>query len=166
MSTVIEAETSGGNIEDVLDSITESLISIKKIKEKRKASINTQVVQSYIIFFVFLGVMIVIQNMLIPYITEIQGTSLTGDELLPGINSASIGQKVAIEFASFPVFISSSREWFMSIYGVFMMLTLIQGFFAGLVVGKLSEGNMKFGIKHSLILVTVGFLVISFAQAL
>src|SRR3989338_82377 len=72
VATVIEAEQSGGNIEDVLEEITSSLIEIKKIKEKRTASIHSQVVQSYIIFFVFLGIMIIIQNILIPYLSGIQ----------------------------------------------------------------------------------------------
>ena len=37
ISTVIEAETSGGNIEDVLETITSSVMEIKQIKEERKA---------------------------------------------------------------------------------------------------------------------------------
>jgi len=44
------------------------------------------------------------------------------------------------------------------------MLAIIQGFFAGLVIGKLSEGSIKFGVRHSLILITVAFFIISLAQ--
>ncbi len=60
IATMIQAEQAGGNIEDVLTSITDSLIQIKKIKEERKAGIHAQVMQSYIIFFVFLGIMILL----------------------------------------------------------------------------------------------------------
>ncbi|MBI2142606.1 type II secretion system F family protein [Candidatus Woesearchaeota archaeon] len=62
IATVIQAEQAGGNIEDVLSSITESLLQIKKIREERKASLHAQIMQSYVIFFVFLGVMIIIQT--------------------------------------------------------------------------------------------------------
>jgi flagellar protein FlaJ len=169
VSTVIESEISGGNLEDVLDSITDSLISIKKIKDKRKASIHSQVMQSYIIFFVFLGVMIVIQNLLIPYISELQGAAGEGGEMMmfgSGGGSALLSTKVKIDFSSPITMATSFIDWLMSLYGIFMMLALIQGLFAGLVIGKLSEGHMRFGLKHSLLLMTIAFLVMSLAQAL
>ena len=164
ISTVIEAEVSGGNIEDVLDSITNSLVEIKKIKEKRKAAIFSQIVQSYIIFFVFLGVIIVIQNMLIPYVLELQTASLLGGSSIIAQPKATIVQKVDINFSSIGSFIVTVSDWFISLNGIFLMLAVIQGFFAGIVIGKLSEGSLKFGLKHSLILVTVSFFAISLAQ--
>ena len=163
VATVIEAEQSGGNIEDVLDRITDSLLKIKEIRDKRRASIHNQVLQSYIIFIVFLGVMVIIQNMLIPYITEIQGISI-GSLFNEQPTSVGILEKVEIDFSSIRDFIVSTTRWLNSLYGVFLMLTVIQGFFAGVVIGKLSEGQMKFGLKHSLILMSIGFLIISFAQ--
>ncbi|MFH1053626.1 MAG: type II secretion system F family protein [Candidatus Woesearchaeota archaeon] len=166
ISTVIEAELSGGNLEDVLDSITDSLFSIKKIKDKRKASMHSQIVQNYIIFFVFLGVMIVIQNMLIPYILELQqGTSITG-EGLTATQGSSLAQEVDINYGSVSGFVVSMSSWFVSIHGIFLMLALIQGLFAGLVIGKLSEGAMKLGAKHSLILMSAAFFAMTFAQGL
>ena len=36
---------------------------------------------------------------------------------------------------------------------------LIQGFFSGLIIGKLAEGNAKAGIKHSFALMLASFLV-------
>ena len=78
IATVIEAEQSGGNMEDVLESITASLIEIKKIKEQRRASVHSQILQSYVIFFIFLGVMIVVQNLLVPYL---MGTGDSGGSL-------------------------------------------------------------------------------------
>jgi len=37
-------------------------------------------------------------------------------------------------------------------------LSLIEGFFAGLIAGKMGEGSMGAGLKHSLILIVIGFL--------
>ena len=162
VTTVIEAELSGGNLEDVLDSVTNSLVEIKKIKDQRMAAVHSQVVQNYIIFFVFLGVIIVIQNMLIPYVMQLQGSTATGDLL--SLPAPTITQKASVSFASLTIFVQSLSDWFISLNGVFLMLALIQGFFAGLVIGKLSEGNLKYGLKHSLILVTVAFFAISLAQ--
>lgn len=163
ISTVIEAEKAGGNIEDVLESITVSLIEIKKIKETRRASVHSQVMQSYIIFFVFLGVMIIIQNLLIPYIANMQVPAAEGFNLA-STNIQGMSTYVPIRFDSFTTFFSSIRGWATSLYGVFFMLALIQGFFAGLTIGKLSEGDVSSGFKHSLILMTIAFLIITLSQ--
>jgi len=40
----------------------------------------------------------------------------------------------------------------------FLWLLLVQGFFAGLVIGKLAEGKIKAGLKHSFILVLLAIL--------
>jgi flagellar protein FlaJ len=186
ISTVIEAETAGGNMEDVLETITSSVIRIKKFRMERKAAIHSQIVQSYVIFAVFIGVMIVIQNFLIPYIakstTDPVGASFdtlspsavavggSGQDSLSTISTSGndfmqLMEPVKIDTSTPQAFIRSIVEWALSIYGVFIMLAIIQGFFTGLVVGKLAEGDMKTGIKHSLILMTVAFTIISFAQS-
>jgi flagellar protein FlaJ len=171
ISTVMEAEQSGGNIEDVLETITASVIEIKKIKMERQASIHGQLVQSYVIFIVFLGVMIVIQNLLIPYIADIQtkGVASLGEgtetvSLADQTALTAILKKVEVDFSSPRAFVTTVAEWMTSIRGVFLMLALIQALFAGLVLGKLAEGDIRSGVKHSLILMTLAFFIISLSQ--
>ena len=41
----------------------------------------------------------------------------------------------------------------------FLYLLLIQGFFSGLAIGKLAEGNLNAGIKHSFALILISFLI-------
>jgi len=43
--------------------------------------------------------------------------------------------------------------------GLFRNLIILQGFFAGLVIGKMSEGAISSGIKHSLLLAIVGIAI-------
>jgi flagellar protein FlaJ len=170
IATVIEAEISGGNIEDVLETVTNSVIEIKKIKLGRRATIHSQLVQSYIIFFVFLGVMIVIQNLLIPYIADIESKNIEGvTEGGMALTSASLGgaiRPIDIDYSSLGAFIGTLGAWLTSIRGVFLMLSMIQALFAGLVLGKLAEGDLRSGAKHSLILMTVSFFVITLAQGM
>jgi flagellar protein FlaJ len=45
---------------------------------------------------------------------------------------------------------------------VFLHMTLIQGFFGGLVAGKMGEGSMSAGLKHSLIMMLLGYAVLKF----
>jgi archaeal flagellar protein FlaJ len=45
---------------------------------------------------------------------------------------------------------------------IFLHLTLVQGFFSGLVAGKMGEGSISAGLKHSLIMMLLGFVALKF----
>ncbi|MBI2663439.1 type II secretion system F family protein [Candidatus Woesearchaeota archaeon] len=146
ISIVIEAERSGGEIEEVLDSITNSVLNIKKMKEERKASVFSQIVQGYIVFFVFIIIMLVLQLYLFPQIQEVGSLGgLTGVDIAGGAMTGSGGEPVNLDT-------------------VFFSLILVQGFFAGIMIGKFSEGTIKQGFLHSLILMTSAALIITTAK--
>ena len=138
-----QAEKAGGNIGEILEAVVEAVNTTDKLKKERKASISTLTVQGYIIFFVFMGIILIMQFKIIPIIS---GMSSVGSALSGGISSGGS----AIE----------SSE----ISGAFLFLLLIQGFFTGLAIGMLSEGNLKAGIKHSFALMLSAFLVASIAN--
>ena len=46
----------------------------------------------------------------------------------------------------------------------FLYLLLAQGFFAGLTIGKIAEGSIRAGLKHSIILTLLAFLITSGAN--
>lgn len=166
VATVIEAEQAGGNIEDVLETVTTSVIEIREIKQKRRASIHSQVLQSYVIFFVFLAVMVTIQNLVIPYVVSMEEASIAEGTALVRTGVATLAEKVEMDYSSFPAFISTFQDWLVSIRGVLLNLAIIQGFFAGIVIGKLSEGDVVSGLKHSLVLMTIAAIILTLFQAL
>jgi len=45
---------------------------------------------------------------------------------------------------------------------IFLHLTLVQGFFSGLVAGKMGEGAVSAGLKHSLVMMLLGFVALKF----
>jgi flagellar protein FlaJ len=87
---------------------------------------------------------------------------------------------VAIIYVAFFVFLFTIillfRSFFVSIEGlpvlgttvmlpkeiqrIFFHMTLIQGFFGGLVAGKMGEGTTNAGLKHSLILMLCGYVAL------
>ncbi|MBI1972946.1 type II secretion system F family protein [Candidatus Woesearchaeota archaeon] len=129
VSILVEAEQSGGDISDVLESVVDSVINIKKMREERKASIYSQVVQGYIVYFIFIIIMLILQLW-----------------LFPKLGNLSIGGSTPGEFNLNPTFFS---------------LIMIQGLFAGVMIGKFSEGTIKQGLLHSLILMTLAALIIT-----
>jgi flagellar protein FlaJ len=140
---IIQAERSGGDIASVLDSVTGSTYEIKKVKEEQKTSSYSQTVQGYIIFFVFIATMLVLQVYLIPKM-EIIGTEISGG--IGGIlgNSATAAAKGGLDLNT-----------------VVIVTVIVQGLFAGLMLGKFAENDFRSGVKHSLIMVVVGYLLIS-----
>lgn len=166
ISSVIEAEMSGGAIEDVLETVTNSVTQIKEIKQRRRAATHSQIVQSYVIFAVFLVVMIVIQNMLVPYLITLEGAQGANTLGIAAIRTGFSGmvRHVTVSYASLGDFFKTFGQWLVSLEGVFLMLALIQALFAGLVIGKLAEGAVIQGVKHSLILMVAAFFIITLAQ--
>jgi flagellar protein FlaJ len=127
VSTIIEAYEGGGNISDILESSARSVSEINKIKKERVTNVFSQTITGYIIFFVFLGILVTLQRFLIPSL---------------GFAESSI----------------INMEEFLTVYRtIFQWLILIQGAFSGLVIGKLSEGNLISGLKHSILLTMIGY---------
>ncbi len=140
-----QAERAGGNIGEILESVAKAVNMADKLKKERKATISTLVVQGYIIFFVFMIIVLVMQFYIIPMISGIANVGGLG---LGGGTSTPTG--TGLEAADI------SRS--------FLYLLLIQGLFSGLTIGKLSEGNIKSGIKHSFALMSLSFLVSAVAN--
>ncbi len=141
-----QAERSGGEIGGVLESVTDAVTMVDKLKKERKAVISSLVVQGYIIFFVFIIIILVLQFQIIPSLAGVTvgevGAAPTG--IAVGLGGLGAGG-APID----PEEVSSA----------FVYLLMAQGFFSGLVIGKLSEGKIKAGAKHSFILMLAAFLV-------
>jgi flagellar protein FlaJ len=149
---ISEAEKAGGKIEDILDSVAKSVSEIEKLKKERRSAIYNLVVQGYIIFFIFIVIMLVMEFKILPMAVDFGGVT-PGD---------------ASEFADLGFFGGGGGAGFTpeELSQPFLYLLLAQGFFTGLVIGKLAEGRVKQGLKHSFIMMIVAFLVTTGARAL
>src|SRR3989344_731667 len=75
-----EAEKAGGEIEQILDSTAKSVSEIEKLKKERKSAIYSLVVQGYIIFFIFIAIVIVVEFQILPLTVGTGGfANLNGD---------------------------------------------------------------------------------------
>jgi archaeal flagellar protein FlaJ len=146
VTIISESEKAGGQISDILDSVVKSVTQIEKLRKERASSIYSLVVQGYIIFFIFIVIMLVMQFKILP-IANTLGSGVSGASGL-GITGLGGGQKVSADELARP----------------FIWLLIIQGLFAGLVIGKLSEGNLRAGIKHSFVLLVLALLIDSGAK--
>ena len=142
VNVLLQAEKSGGEMVEVLESVVNSVVSINILKEERKSSTFSQIVQGYVVFFIFIAIMLVMEVKLVPMIhnmTQGMQGGLSGAGLVEGTGEAN----VSLNFKR-----------------IFLSLIIIQGFFAGLMIGKFSEGSIKYGIKHSVALIVISLLII------
>jgi archaeal flagellar protein FlaJ len=140
MSLISEAERAGGKIEVILESVSASVNQVQKLRKERKASVSNLVTQGYMIFIVFIIIMLVLEFKILPLVSDLQST----EGMALSVNAMDS------EAFSFPLFV----------------MLLVQSFFAGLVIGKISEGSLQSGVRHSFILLTITLLVTTGARVL
>ena len=144
LTLIGQAERAGGDIGEILENVAGAVSMSDRLKKERKSAISSLVVQGYIIFFVFMIIILVMQFKIIPMLSGIATVSQIG---ISGIQAGS----------------STGAE---EISSSFLYLLIIQGFFTGLVIGKLAEGSVKSGIKHSFSLVLLSFMISTIAKVL
>jgi len=142
LTLIGQAERAGGDIGEILESVAEAVTMSDKLKKERKAAISTLVVQGYIIFMVFMIIILVMQFKIFPMVSSISDIGIIGTGGIGGVGLGTGETITAQEMAN-----------------SFLYMILIQGFFSGLAIGKLAEGSIKTGIKHSFALMLISFLV-------
>ncbi len=152
-----ECYLSGGDVALTLESLGETISKLEDVERERKAILNQYVVIIYIITLLFIGVVTILNNFMIP-IFEIGGTmggevafenpcnvaygpSLLICDLYRGISSAFA---IKSEIASYYV-------------GLFFLMTMVQAFFGGLIIGQITRGSITAGFVHSILLSSIVF---------
>jgi flagellar protein FlaJ len=148
VTIISESEKAGGQIEDILESVVKSVSQVEKLRKERRAAMYTLVVQGYIIFMIFIVIMLVMQFKILPIASGLgEGLDVVGDG--SGFSSGGFSAMIGGGQRATPEELSRPFVW----------LLITQGFFVGLVIGKLSEGKVKTGLKHSFILIVLAVLI-------
>ena len=143
LTLIGQAERAGGDIGEILESVAEAVVMSDKLKKERIAAISTLVTQGYIIFFIFIIIVLIMQHKIIPLLEGMTDISSGDTGGLGGSITSGTGAKLDKD----------------TIGAAFLYLLIVQGFFSGLAIGKLSEGDVKSGFKHSFALMLISFLI-------
>jgi flagellar protein FlaJ len=148
VTIISESEKAGGKIEEILESVAKSVSQVDRLKKERTAAMYSLVVQGYIIFMIFIVIMLVMQFQILPIAAGL-GNSVGlsgGDSGMPALGVLGGGG-------------TCTQATPQELARPFLYLLIIQGFFAGLVIGKIAEGKIKSGLKHSFILIVLALLI-------
>ena len=148
INIISESEKAGGQIEDILESVVTSISQIEKLKKERKNALFGLVVQGYLIFLIFIVIMLVMEFKILPIALDLEGGLVTVDA--GDVREITgVGERFAGEGKENPEKLTRPFLW----------LLIVQGFFTGLIIGKISEGSAKAGLKHSFVFLVLAILI-------
>jgi flagellar protein FlaJ len=150
---------SGGNMANTLDSISRDLLMLREADQERASMLRQHIVVMYAIFFMFLGIAIMIIMVMVPMI-ETQSTMSSG--------GFQAGTQIAFTNPCRPegmmIFPCGLYMAIVTLFGIpfegvgayyvalFFSSIIMQGVFIGLITGQLGENSVTAGIKHSMIM--------------
>ena len=138
--TLIEASRMGGQLGEILEGIATDVEETKALEKSRNSETRPYLMVCYISYFVFLAVILIMSYVFLPMMKG--ASEATSGAALP----AGMGQ-LAVSNAD------------LSKYNLlFFHALLIQGFFAGIVTGKMAEGKVVAGLKHSVFFIIVAVI--------
>lgn len=116
-----------------------------KLKRQRRSQMLTYLVVIYIAFFVFLVIIVAVNEVLVPSLPEAvpQPTSGTANRL--GVNVDQFARLGQVDKAAYSL--------------VFFHAALIHALFSGFIGGQLGEGTLKDGAKHAAAMLAIAYVL-------
>ncbi|MBI4182034.1 MAG: type II secretion system F family protein [Candidatus Aenigmarchaeota archaeon] len=167
VTIIKESYLSGGDIAATLDAIARDILMLKEAEAERGSMVKQHVMIMYGVFFMFVGISIMIILVMVPMIST-QPQTLGGGGAAGGFSFSDPCEG----FPFFPCNAFSLVGLFLGVppgianyyVALFFFVVVIQGIFTGLIAGQLGENSIVAGGKHSLIMAFAGigiFLFIS-----
>ena len=130
---ITEASIAGGDIQESIETISNHVRNLQDLDKKRRSELRLYTFMVYISFIVYL---VTVFLLITQFFTTFSEINLAGWMMTP----------IPLE----------------EVKQLLLWATIIEGFFGGLIAGKMSSGAMKYGITHSVILLTLSFIVFKF----
>jgi len=139
ITLLTQANKSSGDIGEVLMVAARDAATEQELKRERSINMLIYIVIIYISFIVFIGIIYIIST---TFLTEM----------------VKAGEKVTTSGAG-GVPLTIGRDTLALFNRIFFHAAVIQGFCSGLIAGVMGEGSLLSGLKHSLIMITIGYLL-------
>ena len=165
-----ESYLSGGNMVFTLESIARDLLMLREADQERSSMLKQHIMIMYAIFFMFLGISMMIIFVMVPMLETQSGLGGSGPFQNQFVFNNPCPPEKAFMFpcglyVGITMTFGLSPEAIGSYYvALFFYSLIIQGIFVGLITGQLGENSVTAGIKHSLIMVFVTLVIFLFCS--
>jgi flagellar protein FlaJ len=136
---ITKANESSGDVGEVLSVAARDAETEQTLKRERGMNMMIYIVIIYMSFLVFVGVIYVITDSFLTQMAE------AGKEMEASGAAGGGGFLSAFDLDAYK--------------RMFFHASLIQGFCSGLIAGVMGEGSVLSGLKHSIIMLTIAFLI-------
>ncbi len=133
---VVQASYSGGSVSDLILKASEDMRGIIGIEREKEGNLSQYTMIFYFAIVIIVFIAYTLTTSLLPFLQQMGPTSFLGG----GANELA-----DLDFAQ-----------------GFFHLIMINAFFGGLIIGKISEGDARYGLKHAVILMGVCYLAAIF----
>jgi flagellar protein FlaJ len=127
---VIQASTSGGSTADLILRASEDMRSIIAIEREKEGNLAQYTFIFYFAQAILVFIAFILSTNLLTFVQQLGAQTFFGKNQIADLNFRQ---------------------------GFFHLL-MINSFFGGLIIGKISEGEAKFGLKHAVILMVASFI--------
>ena len=146
----------GGDVASTLESVIDNLIILDDSEKERKTLFSQYIVLMYVISFLFVGILITINKLMVPVF---QATS--GAENMGLANPCENNPNIICSIYSIPptyVFRVKDPNGIGAYYlSIFFFMSMIVSIACGLVAGQISDNSLSMGLVHGTIMATVTF---------
>jgi len=139
---ILEAFYSGGDIRATLNSLADNVSLLKQMEADKRSMMNSQIMVMYIVFFIFIGVLVSLYQILTPILYVQKLGAFSGVSLQSGAE----GGQLTIEYFK----------------NLFFMMAMVESICAGLIAGQISEERIVAGFKHAVIMLSVSIFLFFF----
>jgi len=139
---IIEVARSGGDTQEVMEQVNKHIGELQSIDRERYAQMRPYAAVVYIAFGVFLFTDVLLIRSFFTQIVELQAKVMAtssgggGGGVFAGAGSVDVGFLKKVLYHA----------------------VIIQALFGGLIAGKMSEGRLGAGLKHTLLLLIIAFV--------
>ena len=166
INIIKQSYESGGSTAATLDSVARDIRMLKEAEAERSSVVKQHVFIMYGIFFMFLGIAVMIIYVMVPMLSSqpdvggmFGGGGGSFENPCSGVATFPCDFYSLVEVMLLGEVSTSLGSYYVSL---FFSVILIQGIFTGLIAGQLGENSVVAGTKHSLIMVSAAFGVFLF----
>ncbi len=154
LKIIRESTDSGGRVDLALASVARNLVLLREAEADRASTMREHVSVMYGVFFLFLGISIIIIYVMVPIIqsqpegrAELLGFRFTNP--CQGINLFPCNV-----YRLLGGFLGAKEGISLYYISMFFTIALLEAIFIGLVAGQLGESSVTAGGKHSLVMIS------------
>lgn len=176
ISIITECYRTGGDIEKILSSVIENILTTLEAQAYKKSVVHTHLLVMYGVFFMFLFLSVAIVKFMVPIFSSFGGLSLPFGEIGPAKKAlspcASAEDALSLSICGFYNVVAemfnfgepnSIEAYYKSLYTLSL---LVVGACCGIIAGQISTSNWSDSAKHALILVLIALISTSILSAL